>query len=338
MTDQPGTVDLTGRTPPWPRPAAELWRACLTRSLAGEEPWEVPPRAGHPELRAALGEHLDLDPDALAITSGVRASLPYLMSGSTRLILERPTFLELGVVARGAGHRVTLAELDAVLAGRAADDTAVLWLTHPARNPDGRSLGAAELDRLLTLVPAYRRIVVNRTYQWYRPAALPAAFIQVGTLHKLTGGGMRVGWIWPVPASYHGLPADGGPPGPWQLALAAFIRAGGLRLLSGNPIDEQARRRHFEGLLGRPGTGSGSGIGSSERDLYCGAQLLLPVTGSEPDVVRALAANGVRVSPGRAFAAPGHVRLSWAGRTDGQLAVAATRINEVLAAHTRRTG
>lgn len=337
--DRISPIDLTGRTAPWPPAAVELWRASLAEALDRDQAWRTPPRAGHPELRAALGEHLGLDHAMLAVTSGVRASLSRLLHGSTRLILERPTFLELGIVAKATGTRVTLAGLHTILAGRANDTAATLWLTHPARNPDGRSLTGEEVGRLAELVPAFHRVVVNRTYQWCRPGPLPSSVTQVGTLHKLAGGGMRVGWIWPMPPGYDRVPSDGGPPAPWQLALASFIRAGGLTQLSLGLTSAQAQRRRFAALLAAGPDDDRCGDHQYDddhcNDDHCGdgPHLLMPVPVGIPeaDAVARFADAGVLVSPGSAFGAPGSLRLAFGGHTDQEVAVAAERIDNLMA-------
>jgi DNA-binding transcriptional MocR family regulator len=331
VTGEPATggpeIDLTGGPAPWDDEQATLFRDCLAAAVRAPDAWRTPPREGLPRLRAAFAAALGLDVERLTVTAGVRSTVPALLAGAARLVIEAPTFLDVPRVAAQVGVAVELTPLPEILDGRAAGPDAVLWVTSPARNPDGWTLSGQQARRLEELRPRYLRMVVNQAYRWCRPAApVPPSAILAGTVHKLAGGGALLGWrLDPDRPAGRTFPPLGGPARPWQLAWARYAERGGLTALAERALAAADRRACFAAAVG-----TSPGVGLSHGD---GPSLLLhgPPDVAETAIVSALARRGVLASPGGHFAAPGTARLSFTTCPDGAVAEAAGRVSAALA-------
>ena len=322
-------LDLSG---PCAAPAADSC-ACLSASLvsalANPQAWQTPPPMGLPELRQALAARLGLDPAGLAITSGVRGSVRTLTRESGRLIIERPGFSGIERAGLASGAHVRAAPWHEILSGFPGEAPATIWLTHPARNPDGRSLTSDEQARLSDLTCGHHLLVVNQTYRWCEQATPPPlGAVLVGSLHKLIGGGVRLGWLYQEP----GLPPlvtgrrPGEPPGPWQAAWAGFIRAGGLETLADRTLRAaQARCQRFVAALGEDR--------GSAWPYHAGPATVLawPSPTTQEQLLSAFTAAGVSAGPGAAFGCPpASVRLSFTGIRDADVADAVRRTRTVI--------
>lgn len=268
-------------------------------------------------LRHALADHLGVPAAELAVTSGIRGQVASLLAGATALVVERPTFLSVPRLAAQYGVPVVALDWEDILDGRGVPEGATVWVTSPARNPDGRTLTRAEADRLDELAGAGRRVVVNQAYHWCVPdAPRPRAAILVGSLHKLAGGGTALGWQVTPGGAGPDRPAAGGPPTAWQHAWASFIGAGGLELLAEAALEAPARRcRRFASAVRLPsGVELRYGDGPS-------LSLLLPDGTSEEAAVEALGGQGLAVGAGAAFGWDrAAVRLSFTGVSESQVA------------------
>lgn len=285
MTGPP--TDLTGRAELWDGPLLRLWRAAMTRALADVDPSLRAPLGGDRMLREHLAGALGVAEERVVITSGVRSAAAPVTRQAGRVVVEQPTFLGVPQVLSSAGIRVTGAPWERI--GDAPPGAAV-WVTSPARNPDGRSTDPALLREL---VADGRTVVCNTAYEWFAPPVLPDGVVRVGTFHKLAGPGAHLGWVVDAPGGRDLVEAlwFAAPPLHWQRAWGYFIRAGGVALLRDRHTDLAAARSAFLAELGLAESGAGPHV-------------LVRVAMAEEDAVAAAASAGVLVSPGTAFAVP----------------------------------
>jgi DNA-binding transcriptional MocR family regulator len=291
--------------------------------------WATSPRNGIPELRQALGGHLSLSASCLAITGGVRGEIARLLSGAGSLVIETPTFLSIPRLAAQAGLPVKSLSWERILDGDSVGSGSVVWLTSPARNPDGRTLTEAEAARLDEIADTCRKVVINQAYHWAAPdEARPAKAVLLGSLHKLAGGGCMLGWRYDPWESVPDRPAAGGAPRLWQQAWAAFIDAGGLSALAQNGLlRPQSRCRQFAIGLDLP---------VPVRLSYgCGPSLLLhlPEHLTEEHVLKRFSEQGLSVGPGSSFGCQSvSVRLSFTGVADRLIPECIEKVRSVLTA------
>ncbi len=188
-----------------------------------------PPRGGEEPLRRALSGLLDCRPEDIAVTPGIRAVALVAHTWARSVLIERPTFGAVADVLRQQGLAVRSAPWPEILRPAVCRARAELvWLTSPARNPDGATLRGHEVTAVAALT-AGRTVICNETYRWWSAQeALPPRVIRVGSLHKLVGGGVRIGWIRSSATEPPGLKDLGyaSAPSPWQLGVADFIAEG----------------------------------------------------------------------------------------------------------------
>jgi DNA-binding transcriptional MocR family regulator len=229
-------------------------------------------------------------------------------------VVERPTFLEVPRILEANGVRVTTAAWEE-LAHTVGD---AVWVTAPARNPDGRQL---DPGLLATLAGTYRTVVCNTAYEWFDDLpALPDGVVRAGTLHKVAGPGAQLGWAagpdWDrTTLQRFWITA---PPLHWQRAWGYFLGAGGMSALRERHADLAGTREAVQAGLGLPVAGAGPHV-------------LVPVAGKEEEAVAAIADAGVLVSPGSAFAATEpSIRVCLFGVSAAEAARAASVIRTVL--------
>ncbi|GGS49120.1 hypothetical protein GCM10010221_55220 [Streptomyces parvus] len=296
--------------------------------MKGRGAWDTSPRTGASALRHTLAEHVGANPEELAVTSGIRGQVAALLADTGTLVVERPTFLSVPRLAEQYGKRVVSRDWEDILAGRGFPPDSVLWITSPARNPDGRTLTRAEADRLDALAADGARVVVNQAYHWCAPdAPRPRRAVLLGSLHKLAGGGVSLGWRVTPGGAGPDRPAAGGPPTGWQLAWADFIGRGGLELLlPGALYGPAARCRRFAQALNPPaGVRLCHGDGPS-------LSLVLPDGVTEQTACEELAVQGLAVGAGSAFGwHKNAVRLSFTGAADDDLTGCVEGVHRALA-------
>lgn len=327
-------IDLTGRQPPWPQAAVELWAACLNRALSNRVCWRTPPPEGMPELREVLAVRLGAAPEEILVTSGVRAAASLLTRVRRRpTIMEQPSFSGIPRILAADGGAIDLAswrEMSRPTPG-IGTDLARYWITAPCRNPDGADPNPDLIAALRGHQLAGHEVVVNEVYRWSAgtPVGLPADWY-VGSLAKVAGGGLRVGWLRGDPemisefARYHVAI----PPTLWQLATARFLAEGGLTLLEYAyvTLPNLARERFVEAAAEILETSSAGG----------GPFVFLRMPVAEPVGVEALQERGVLVGRGRDFLGDEPaVRLCFTQVSAAEAVVAARRIAEAVRALTK---
>lgn len=327
MARSGGVLDLTGPNAGWPAESQALWRRSLHAAELDATAWDTPPATGTQQLRAALAAELELPVEGLAVTGGIRGRVPVLLAGAERLLIEQPSFRSIPVLARRTGIDVVEAGWEQILATADVDPGRVLWMTSPARNPDGRTLAEAEARRLEELSGRSLRVVVNQAYLWCAPdSPRPQSATLIGSLHKLAGGGAMLGWQWTeAPAGPH-RPAGGGPPMIWQRAWAAFLEGGGLPRLVRHALIAPSRRcAQFRAALpASPGVRVSPGAGPS---LIIELDSVL----SDVELVDVFASEAVLVGAGSAFGQGGcTVRLCFTGVDDDDIAGCVERVEQSL--------
>jgi DNA-binding transcriptional MocR family regulator len=311
-----GPVDLTGRQPTWPATAISLWRSCMAAASRSGELWRTPAPQGDDVLREELGRVLRADAARITITAGIRASALTYARADRDIAVERPTFAGAVDVLRAAGARVALYDWCELLHGPPPPER-TLWLTSPCRNPDGATLTPPDRAALERRLGAGYRVVINSAYRWYAPDECDVAGTDtLGTLHKLAGHGVRLGWVC-SDDYFERATAEliGTTPSPvWQRAWGRFLRADGLALLVGHTVEPALAaavvfRQRVDHRLRTPPA--------------AGPHVLLPltpVTGEEAALAR-LADTGLRLSGGAAFHSPvPALRASFAGAPAGAAA------------------
>jgi DNA-binding transcriptional MocR family regulator len=330
--DGPAPIDLTGRQPPWPKEASALWHHCLSEALRATTFWRTPPPAGVPALRDRLAVMLGTTPDHILVTTGVRAAVALLDRARPRpAYVERPGF-------SGIPHALTTpTELVGWSAmGMSGSEPALparYLITAPCRNPDGADPPPTLLARLDALRRSGHEVVVNEVYRWAVPhQAEPAADWRVGSLAKVAGGGLRVGWLRGDPQAVEELTRHhtAVPPAAWQVAAAKFLEADGLELLNIPYVARpDACRRAF--------VASATSLVAGTAVTGGGPFVFLPVPMDETDAVAAIRRRGLLVGPGRDFlgSSPA-VRLCFTDVSEDAATAAARRIAPVLNASPSR--
>ncbi|MEU0386908.1 hypothetical protein [Streptomyces chartreusis] len=298
-------------------------------------PWPSPDDDGEPRLKAALAAALHLPADHLSITTGVRAGAAPILRAGTGLLLERPTFLGVRRLAHALGRPVTdvaWPDLTTLLSGSPGSD--VVWVTSPCRNPDGAMLPAEVKRCLEDYASAGATVVQNLVNDWLapRPEARIKGAALIGSLSKVAGGGVRLGWVAdPRYAAWARAERRGAtPPTPWQRTWARFVERGGLDILRtavSTAVAESAAA--LDAALEEAGS---AGVARpAETELL----RLLPLGAgwTEEEACRRLLVRGFRVSPGAAFgAAQPSVRLSLTRLRPALAAPLACALTPVLSA------
>jgi|GEM_PF-6676352 len=291
-------IDLSGRPPDWPAEVVDAWAECAQRAVRRPDLWREPAPRGDELLRQMLGEHLGLDPEHLTITASLRAAVLTYARHHERVLLERPTYQGVADTVVAAGAEVTFHPWTDLLDHREPGRTLV-WLTAPCRNPDGADLSAPDRDRLTRLVAAGQRVVVNGTYAWFaRDHRWPEDVELAGSLHKLCGLGVRLGWVFSRTFFDEAFAEMLGttPSRVWQHAWALFFRDGGYAALHRRLIAPSLESA--AAFVERLATGQGLPAPAGS-----GTNLVRPLGPhvDEATALSRLAERGVRASAGSAF-------------------------------------
>lgn len=175
--------------------------------------------AGNPELRQAIADTYQLQPDHVLISAGAAAALfivhTALLSANDAIVVVSPNYTTNIETPRAIGCRVHTLRLDfqrqwsldfdrlETLLRR--DRIKLISLTTP-HNPSGKMLSAAELYAISRLADQYGcYVLVDETYRDLRlpnapdvplAATLSDRFISVSSLSKAYGmPGLRIGWL-----------------------------------------------------------------------------------------------------------------------------------------------
>ncbi|MEU4776025.1 hypothetical protein [Micromonospora sp. NPDC023644] len=322
------TIDLTGATPGWPAHLLQQWRDCLLRTCQEDLPADGAPHIGDPELRAVLADRVGVAASDLVITSGVRFAVRGLCADADRVVVERPTFSGVPLSLTQLGLPWSYADWAEMLAGDRTVEGAVCWVTSPARNPDGRGFGTADLARWAAVAGSARRLVQNVTYRDFADGpAIPGACL-VASFHKVAGPGARLGWA-AGPGMAELLKPElraASPARIWQRTWLRFVLSGGWdELTTGLRADVERARSAFR-------AGLGPALEWLAPDLACGAGPALLLRAAASDARDRLAAAGVLVGAGADFAAGNRMVRVWlAGLTEDAAFTAAQRVGRVLA-------
>jgi len=257
----PPSLDLSPALPDlasFPRPA---WRAAVTRALstASDHALGYPDPAGAPELRSTMAGYLrrvrglDVDPDTLHVTQGVRNAVSLLCrqlraAGATRVAVEDPSWPRMREVARAGGLEVVAVPVDALgmqvdtlveLDRRCPIDAVFVTPTH--QFPTGVPLSAQRRRALVGWAAAGGRLVVEDDYDAEfrydrRPVGALAALAPdhvayVGSVSKTLSPALHLGWMVVPPGRAESVAAQREAVGALaptldQLALAHLIESG----------------------------------------------------------------------------------------------------------------
>ena len=216
------TYDLTGVTPSWPPDLEAVWASCVADAAGAPGAWHGPASRGDPELLKALGDLLRVAPDRIVVTSGVRACAVAMGRGQFLGPAGEADLAQFPGSSESQGIRVRCAAWP-TLAALSQASPGTVWVTSPARNPDGAAIEAGLAASLRDSAAARGDfMVVNETYAWYADCTAPAGCVRVGSLSKLAGGGARLGWVIDPPAKAARALGRLGPPTTWQRAWARF--------------------------------------------------------------------------------------------------------------------
>ncbi|MEE1752754.1 pyridoxal phosphate-dependent aminotransferase [Streptomyces sp. SP18CS02] len=324
----PDVIDLSGAAPRLPADVMTRFHDHLAKAASEPRLWSEPAKFGDPLLREQLAARHGRRPDEVCVTAGVRSAALIYGRTAHHVHLERPTFEGLVpalTVAGAALSRWTWDEPPAVDRTRDAGGTVLVWATSPCRNPDGRTLTREQYRTLARLGSRPdTTVVVNRTYAIGPPDDLPDGLDLVGGLHKTWGIGARIGFAIGNGFATRAVTdlAAWAPSAIWQRAWGGF--------LADPHYDEAAARIRGDAL--RAVRAFADEAGPADAEASGSPHLLLdrPPGWTGAAFARALAAVGVKVSPGTAFGASAHqVRLSFTGVTERQARAAGGRLAEL---------
>ena len=170
------------------------------------------PSADHTELRNAIGQVHNIDPERVICGAGSDEIIAFLCQAyagpNTEVIHTEHGFAMYRISALAAGatpvevkERERVTDVDAILEA-CTDKTRLVFLANP-NNPTGTMIGQAEINRLADALPPQALLVLDGAYAEYVEgydggAALVDArqnVVMTRTFSKIYGlGGLRVGW------------------------------------------------------------------------------------------------------------------------------------------------
>ena len=170
------------------------------------------PSSDHAELRGAIGEVHDIDPERIICGAGSDEIIAFLCQAyagpDTEVIHTEHGFAMYRISALAAGatpvevkERERVTDVDAILEA-CTDKTRLVFLANP-NNPTGTMIGQADIARLAEDLPDQALLVLDGAYAEYVEgydggAALVDArdnVVMTRTFSKIYGlGGLRVGW------------------------------------------------------------------------------------------------------------------------------------------------
>ena len=221
MPGQPGMISMsTGFPSPRFHPVDEMREIAQKVFAKGaEDALAYTAPEGHVALREQIATHVDgevLDPDQVIVTTGAQQALDIvyrtLLQPSDVAVTESPTFTGSLLAMRATGARVIGVpvdedglDVDALEAVLSRHEVRLLSLQATCHNPTGVDLSAERRERLMRLAVDRNMFVVeDRVYSDLRyegdappPLRLsaPGHVLEVNSLSKVVGGGLRIGWI-----------------------------------------------------------------------------------------------------------------------------------------------
>ncbi len=324
---RPTLLDLSPGQPWSDDVVGAAWRAAWRQASASPLGQTVPP-AGLLELRRAWSEHLRRmrgvvrDPDQIAVTAGGREGLSLVLLAlrpavatkrPLRVGVEDPGYPSLRRVPARLGATTVPLPVDEHglrVADLPTDDVPDVVLVTPSHQyPLGGSLPVDRREALLEWAHEHGVVVVEDDYDSelrYTSQPLPAlaslddpdagVVVLLGTLSKLLTPALATGFLaLPrslVPAILAARADLGTPVGlVSQRAVAHYLDSGALRLHTQRVRNRYRRRRAqvVAALAGAPG--------ATVFPMDGGLHAVVETARPEADVVAALAAEGVKVSP-----------------------------------------
>jgi DNA-binding transcriptional MocR family regulator len=221
MAGQPDMISMsTGFPSPRFHPSEELAEiAQLVFEEEGVDAIAYTQPEGLLALREQVATHVDgepLDPDQVIVTTGAQQALDIvyrsLLEPGDVAVTESPTFTGSLLAMRSTGARVIGVpvdahglDVDALEVVLARHEVRLLALQATCHNPTGVDLSPERRARLMELAVDRNMFVLeDRVYSDLRyegdpPPPLresaPGHVIEVNSLSKVVGGGLRVGWI-----------------------------------------------------------------------------------------------------------------------------------------------
>lgn len=221
MPGQPGMISMsTGFPSPRFHPVeemAEIARAVFTEE--GDAALSYTEPEGHVLLREQIARHVDgdpLDPDQVIVTTGAQQALDIayrtLLRPGDVAAIESPSYTGSLLAMRATDARVIGVpvdedglDVDALEAILARHEVRLVSLQATCHNPTGVDLAPERRERLMRLAVDRNMFVVeDRVYSDLRyegeappPLRLsaPAHVLEINSLSKVVGGGLRIGWI-----------------------------------------------------------------------------------------------------------------------------------------------
>lgn len=175
------------------------------------------PDGGNTALRAALGAHLEIDPDRLQVSTGSENVLSdvfqSVLSPGDRVVSLAPTFMladiltrSLGAVPVGVGYEDDLSFSADSLAAEVEKGAKILYISNP-NNPTGNAFSTDELRKIVNAASVETLVVVDEAYYEYTErhegfeSSLPVLdecerpYVVLRTFSKAYGlAGLRVGY------------------------------------------------------------------------------------------------------------------------------------------------
>ena len=297
----------------------------------------APPDGRH-ELRAAIGEFHNVDPDWVVVTTGASEALSILLCLASRpggnIVISSPAFPAFAAMAKAwslATKQYALRREDGfrqsaagVLA--AVDADTVLVLVNTPHNPTGSTMDRAEIEKLAVELKARNvPLIVDEVYHplYFAETQSSAAGIDnvivMGDMSKaLSLSGLRMGWIIEADPMRRKRIIDarsyftiGSSPILEAIALHALRNKGQLlarlrNVTTRNLAALSGFMKRFAGTLAWAQPAGGTVVFPWFRD----------GRDSRP-FCQALASNGVLIVPGDCFEMPDHMRIGFGAQATG---------------------
>jgi 2-aminoadipate transaminase len=303
-------------------PHAALLKILADTWKGSRDLWQYAPPFGHPDLRREIAGRMSAtgapwSAEEILVTSGAQQGLDLLfktfVDSGDAVAVESPTYP--GVLPLLQFYGARCVEIPVRPGGR--DLSAVgrerlrLIYTMPERqNPTGQTLDEAGRRQLLAAALSSGAVVIEDGYETPVSGIPPLSamnkehVVTVGSFSKDLAPGFRVGWVaadrsilWALALAKQ--TSDLQTPLPLQVAIAEFLRQGGLEgVRRRRNAEVERRRRTLREALERnlPDLAFPRGEDSSPL-----VWLELPPGAAGREVARRSLARGVRVAPGADF-------------------------------------